>query len=207
MEPLSKERADVPGERLQVRVVRAAAMEPLSKERADGSVLDPRNPKEIAAMEPLSKERADERPEDRLLVRVLAAMEPLSKERADESLWIREARQHVPQWSRSRKSGLTSMARPRACCWMTAAMEPLSKERADAVHGSRTSLPDLGVGAASPGEMDRNGPSCPVLRSMKNVTDASLTWVYNEVRLSYVGLIRQRRQRQGRNGAALERAG
>src|ERR1700684_203411 len=84
-------------------------MEPLSKERSDDLDLGLGGVGIDAAMEPLSKERSDDAG-DRARHRPRpAAMEPLSKERSDGHCRP-VARSHVetPQWSRSRKSGVTS---------------------------------------------------------------------------------------------------
>ena len=56
-------------------------------------------------------------------------MEPLSKERSDELLAYAAFLDIMPQWSRSRKSGVTLKTAKGNSAAILASMEPLSKER------------------------------------------------------------------------------
>ena len=110
-------------------------MEPLPEER-NHRLRGRRPPVGVSAsMEPLPEERNHSSTKDAYITAIDASMEPLPEERNHPDLGTALPAFNLPQWSRSRRSGITTCHPRRTVRTRTASMEPLPEERNHAADG------------------------------------------------------------------------
>ena len=142
---------------LATRPVRGASMEPLPEERSD--FRPPRATGHWCRCLNGAAPGGAERRVDRALhlaVDVVASMEPLPEERSDTHLKaVLPEHVDVPQWSRYRRSGATSVHELAPGVRVLASMEPLPEERSDANTDPRGNGQLFCLNGAAPGGAER----------------------------------------------------